>query len=159
MREDRNRERNASTPSHRQTFADDINLLLAALTPRSEGSSKRSDRVLRQRPGTPAAVDASVDELVSQLMPDLQRHLDTLNGKTFGPEANADLAKSITRLLRRLGLAIECPKCSEPAVSLRYDWCGTSVTPVFRYEHSASSRHGGTTALGPLKLILRNPGR
>jgi hypothetical protein len=101
------------------------------------------------------AVDKAMDKIIERLLPDLNAHFKTLEGKDFGFEENTQLAKSITRLLRRLGCCLECPKCRMPAVSLRYAPVGQKKTPVFTYEHKGIRRHGGTIAVNTLKIVLR----
>lgn len=97
------------------------------------------------------AVEAAFNQLISRLVPTLQEHLDTLVGQDFGLEQNAKLSKAITRLLRRLGCALECPHCQERSV-LRFSRM-KGEHGYFRYEHTPSKRHGGTKAVGPLKLL------
>lgn len=135
----------------------EVGLLVQALTPRSllavrqRGSQRFLDGASAQ------AVDDAMDNLVSRLVPDLQRHLDSLVGLNLGPKENGDLAKAITRLLRRLGRwRLACPHCKQPAV-LRYLQPPNRPNGVFRYEHRPSVRHGGTIAVGPLKIVPLPP--
>jgi len=134
----------------------DLNPLIYAILPAADGIDKVKGHSKSQlRPGTPEAVDAAIDaNLVSRLLPELQRHLDSLVGKDFGTEGNRDLAKALTRLARRLGVAFECPNCSAPAGSIRYSQYGMNRSSIWRYEHSNHLRHGGSATLGPLSLVL-----
>jgi hypothetical protein len=154
-----NRAKQVQNEKTTEPLADEINLIIKALTP--PANNIRSTDMTTSKPGgTPEAVDAAMDRLVLRLLPDLQRHLDTLVGRDFGEVANAELAKSITRLLRRLGCCVECPKCHEPASAVRFGDVGSrgGSRLVWKYEHSATVRHGGTLIVGPLKLVSRNYG-
>jgi hypothetical protein len=132
---------------------DDVNLLIAALTPLDQQTESSLSNASVESFVTPRTVDAAMDRLLIKLIPALQQHLDTLVGRDLGRAANADLAKSITRLLRRLGSwALECPHCQEPAV-LRYLPRDRPPYAVFRYEHSKRLRHGASKSLGPLRLV------
>jgi hypothetical protein len=91
---------------------------------------------------------------MARLVPDLQRHLVALEGRNLGEIGNADFAKSLTRMLRRLGFQLECCQCALPAVALRYSRAGNAN--VFRFEHTPLVRHGGTTAIPRLELIARD---
>lgn len=123
----------------------DIDSLAQSAIPRAgEHRAKQSGR---PPPGTPEAVDQAMDMLIARLLPIIQRHLDeNLVGKDFGREVNSQLAKSLTRMLRRLGVLVEC-KCGTPVPAIRYVDSGKGPSWVWRYEHSGSVRHGGTKGL------------
>ncbi len=129
----------------------DIEVLVKALIPTNRPVKTPRHRK-KPSAGTPQAVDAAFNCVVSRLIPDLQRHLDTLVGKDFGVQFNSELSKAVSRLLKRLGCSLECPHCHEPAY-LRYTSFDKHRGPQFKYEHSPQKRHGGTKAISPLKLI------
>jgi hypothetical protein len=129
----------------------ELEMLCDALTPIGVNDSS-SRRTARPPPGTPEALDAAFDQIVGRLIPDLQRHLDTLVGKNFGPDANIQLSKAINALLIRLGCVLECPRCQAPA-KLRYTVYDRHNGPQFKYEHTPQKRCGGTRAFGPMKLV------
>jgi len=110
----------------------------------------------RPPPGTPEAVDKAFDSLIARLLPVLQSHLDTLVGRTdLDHQQSAELAKALTKLARRLNAAFECPHCLQPARAIRYGRLGAGDRDGWRYEHTESLRHAGSTVLGPLKLMPR----
>lgn len=149
------RTRQSEPGSGFDTRGGDVKLLIAALLPPTKfnQSSHHATR-LQHAVGTPDAVDEAVDLLMARLGPDLQRHLDSLDGRNLGKIGNAEFAKSLTRMLRRLGFQLECCQCGLPAVALRYSRAGNAN--VFRFEHTPSVRHGGTTAIPRLELIARD---
>jgi hypothetical protein len=110
-----------------------------------------------------AAADAAIDGVISKvavkLLPELQRHLDTLEGKNFGREANAELARNLNRILKRFSCDIVCPKCGECTTAIRYVYMRPGGNWSWRFEHTPSRRHGNTVSIPPLKLQIRSPGR
>jgi len=139
--------------SKSEELSSDMDRLILALTPKgfqSFGEGASHGRIVG---ATALAVDNAMNHLIARLIPELQQHLNSLVGNNFGPIINADLAKAITRLLRRLGpWALECPHCKGPAV-LRFSHSSERTNGIFRYEHSPSKRHGASTVLGPLRII------
>jgi hypothetical protein len=130
----------------------DVQMLVDALTPVGRSADLPTRSGSKPIPGTPQAVDAAFNQIVARLTGDLQRHLDTLVGKDFGPEINGELSKAITRLLKRLGCSVECPHCGKPA-TVRYTVYDKHRGPQFKYEHYPGSRHGGTRHFGALRLM------
>ena len=102
-----------------------------------------------------AAVDRLFSKVVAKLLPDLQRHLDTLEGKDFGREANASLARNLNRILKRLSCCVACAKCGEPTSAIRYVDMSRGGSWLWRFEHTPSRRHGGTVAIPPLQLRIK----
>lgn len=74
-------------------------------------------------------------------------------GKEFlSLQARQAFAADIRERLQRVGLRIECPKCSQPAM-LRATLAGDSIDGVFKFDH-ASTGHGGSGTLPTgLKVI------
>ncbi len=133
---------------------EDIALLVSALLPKApDGIPSARMQKLQHPVGTAAAVDEAVNRLVARLAPDLSQHLATLEGRSFGEAGNSGFAKSLTRLIRRLGFCLECP-CGSAAVALRFQWSGS--TNVFKFEHTPSVRHGGTTTIPKLTLVSKS---
>jgi hypothetical protein len=135
-------------------FSDQAGLLVEALVPQySSARMLTNSRQAKPKAGTPEAVDAAMDRIVEKLLPDLQRHLDSLSGKDFGEESNLLLAKSLTRLLRRLGCQISCDSCGIPVSAIRYGKAGNAVRGSWRFEHTSVVRHGGKRAVPRLQLV------
>lgn len=134
-------------------LADVIVLFAEALTLPSR-PFERSSRLTSTGtlPCTPAAFDAAFNRLVDRLMPTLSTHFKELEGLNLGVAQNAELAKTITRLLTRLECSLVCPHCHELASALRYTKSGNAKTPVFKYWHRTKG-HGGTVSTGPLELV------
>jgi hypothetical protein len=126
-------------------------LIFSALLPRlPDGIALPPAPKLHHPSGTPKAVDEAIDRMMARLAPDLAKHLASLEGRNFGEEGNAEFAKCLTRMLRRLGFGVACG-CGKPAVALRYYFSGHSS--VFKFEHTPSIRHGGGIAIPKLTLI------
>lgn len=102
-----------------------------------------------------AAVDKVLLKLVKGLLPELQRHLDSLQGKDFGRERNAELARNLNRILGRLGCEVICPKCGESATAVRYLDMSRPGSWLWRFEHTPARRHGGTVAIPPLRVRVK----
>lgn len=107
-----------------------------------------------------AAVDAAVDKIIlkiaERLLPDLQQHLDTLQGKDFGHQRNVELARNLNRIFSRLGCQLACPKCGEAATAIRYVDMSRGGSWLWRFEHTPARRHGGTVAIPVLKVRLKH---
>lgn len=145
--------RRGTASSEAHSPAAEANLLAAAFLPPGLLENTLSREQLRHAPGTAAAVDEAVDAILSRLIPDLNRHLADLEGKSLGKEGNAEFAKSVTRLARRLGLEFAC-SCGQPAAALRYN--ATHGISVFKFEHTPIVRHGGPTTIPRLVLLPRD---
>lgn len=130
-----------------------VDLLGASLWPCGVPKPGRSPGTSGTQTGTPEAVDAAFSAIAMKLRPTLQSHLNTLVGCDFGREANAELARAITKMLSQLNCGLRCP-CGEPARAIRYARVGSSY--VFRLEHTEKRRHGATTTLPLLQLVQRN---
>lgn len=135
--------------------ADHVNLLGTSLLPTLESvaGKVRSNQPI---PGTPEAVDEAFRDLAMRLAPELQKHLNTLVGRDFGIEGNRELAKAVTRLLRHLDCGLACPHCAEVARSILFAQAGSDRGFIFRYEHDAGNRHGGTRKVPELTLRPRD---
>lgn len=148
----RNDRRKTITPQ--TNAAQDAQLFVDALMP---GVSEiNTNQILASgiAPCTPAAIDAAFERLIEKLLPTLESHLRSLEGLNLGDEANADLARSITRLLRRLDCSLLCPHCHKLASSLRYTQSSTPPTLVFKFEHPGGRpRHGGRHSVPELRLV------
>ena len=138
------------------TIGRELSLIQEAITPPRASSAMEELTSLGVRPCTPDGIDAAFTRLVAKLLPALADYLKQLEGLNLGVEKNADLAKCITRLLKRFDCALVCPHCQEKAGALRYTQCGNAVTPVFKYQHQRTS-HGGTKSVGPLNLVSGRP--
>lgn len=142
-------------------WSKDVDLLGKALLPTiAEGGRMPTNRSGRPPPGTPQAFDAAYGALVKKIVPLMQSHLDSMVGRDFGPDANADFARSVTRLLVRLGCGIQCP-CGKIARAIRYKQVRSGQHSYFRfeYEHGAPhghQRHRGSTTIPPLKMVLKH---
>lgn len=106
-------------------------------------------------PGTAEAVDAAMNALIRRLIPDVQRYLDKLEGRSFPKEESIQLSKALSKLARRLQCGYLCPHCADVARSIRFAGHRGAIW-YWRYEHSEKVKHGGSTTVGPLKLVLRN---
>ncbi len=90
----------------------------------------------------------------------LQELLGRLNGPDHAiefrtPDEKKAFARSLQRLLNRLGLRLQCPECGEPS-AIRGGVYGNSKQGVFRFEHSAAGKkisHATTTDLPRLTVL------
>lgn len=105
-------------------------------------------------------MDTQIDFFHHPIIQNLQVLLDSLAGKSFGSlEANEAIARSIQKMLLRLQLRVECPKCHEPAM-LHFRIAGTSRHGSFQFKHHVNgheSRHLASTVLPALKLVPAPP--
>jgi hypothetical protein len=120
-------------------------------------SLKADSRPAKKNEVADAAVDKVLLKLVKGLLPELQRHLDSLQGKDFGRERNVELARNLNRVLSRLGCEVACPKCGEAATAIRYLDMSRPGNWLWRFEHTPARRHGGTVAIPLFKVRLKSP--
>ncbi len=91
---------------------------------------------------------------------ELQELLARLNGPNHAiefrtPDEKKAFARSLQRLLKRLGLRLRCPECGGPS-AIRGGVYGNSKQGVFRFEHSAAGKkisHATTTDLPRLTVL------
>jgi hypothetical protein len=142
------------TPSKHSSITLDISVVTNALDCSTRPHQRRGRQFSRD--AEPDTLDRAMDRLVERLLPNFQRYLDSLEGRDFGKDGNLQLARSITRLLRRLDCCLTCTKCGESAYAIRYvDKCRPGRW-IWRFEHTPSRRHGGTVAIPHLILALKS---
>jgi hypothetical protein len=100
-------------------------------------------------------LDEQLATIQAPVVERLERVLDALRGKSFDSlEANQTVIGTIQRLLRRLDLRVECPRCHEPAI-LRCRAVRNAKDGSFKFEHSRGRRtnHGGSTTIPAFRLL------
>jgi hypothetical protein len=104
-------------------------------------------------------LDAQLTSLQAPVTEHLQAILDGLQGQSFGSlEANEAVTDALLRLLHRLDLRVECPRCHEPALphcrAVRNAKDGS-----FQFSHTRGHRtnHGGSTTLPAFRLVAAPP--
>ena len=137
----------------------DAALIIQALSPQLADATLPSiDRLVSPKPPSADAVDQAFDHILLKLIPELNAYLASLEGRDLGPAGNAETARALTRLVRRLGArpnggwGFRCSTCGEAAVALRWGHSGEPPKYGFRLEHTPSRRHGTFTSLPRLEL-------
>ena len=141
----------------------DAALIIQALSPQlSDATLPNIDRVASQKPPAADAVDQAFDQIVLKLIPELNVYLASLEGLDLGPVGNAETAKALTRMVRRLGTrpnggwGFRCCTCGKGVMALRWGHSGQPPKYGFRLEHTPSRRHGIFASL-PLLELMRIP--
>ena len=104
-------------------------------------------------------IQARHDEISAALQPIIERvqkDLNSLEGIAFDTLTdNKTMTREIQHLLNRLGVAVRCLRCHEPA-RIRCGKAGALETGAFQFDHAPAGHrtsHGGSRRLPQLTLV------